>query len=134
MPALPAHEILIDVSDDDIVYNELCGINDTSLPHTRELLDTTDFKDTSGARRRIAGLLDTSFSASGDYYGADVAQVAVRAAFTGGTAIWIRVRWDGINGEKILMLVESHEISGSVDGKVEWSAEFQADGVPVAVP
>jgi len=134
MPALAAHEIKIEISDDDITYDEICGINDVSYGPSRELLDDTDFCDTSGARSRITGLRDASISMSGDYYAADTAQARIRTAFDNATSVYVKILWDGTNGQKLLCAVESHEINGSVDGKVEWSADFQADGTPTAVP
>jgi predicted secreted protein len=132
--ALAAHATTISVSATDASYNEVDGLNDFSFGPSRDLLETTDFKDTSGAHTRMAGLKDGTISMSGDYESADtLGQNIVRTAFDNGTACWVKVLWDGATGHKCLCIVESSEIKVSVDGKVEWSATLQFNGAPASV-
>ena len=127
--AIAAHPAVVDVSTDDITYNEVDGINDFSFDPGVDILDTTDFKDTSGAKTKIVGLQDTSVEISGDYEDADTnGQNIIRTGFLNGTSVYIGFKYDGTDGYKVQCLVESFSITGSVDGKVEWSASLTSIG------
>lgn len=132
--ALAAHAMVISCSTDDITYNEVDGLNDFSFGPNRTMLETTDFKDTSGAKTRMSGLKDGSISMSGDYESGDTnGQNIIRTGFDNGTTVYIRVLWNGTTGHKVAAIVESHEIKGSVDDKVTWTASIQFNGAPSAV-
>ena len=78
--ALAGHPLAFSVSSDDSAYSEVDGINDANWEYVRDLLETTDFKDTSGAKTRIAGLSDGSIEVSGDYESADTGQALIRSS------------------------------------------------------
>lgn len=99
---------------------EADGINNVSGSLAREPLDTTDFS--GGAfRTRIMGLKDIPLSFSGDSEFADAAQIALQTACNAGSAVFVRVLYDGTNGFEAQYLVESIERDSSVDGKNEVS-------------
>ncbi len=113
--------------------DELDGINDFSASSSKTILDITDFKDTSGAKAKLAGLEDGSFSISGDFEAADAPQMLVRSSFDSGAAIWLTILFDGTAGYKYACLVENYEVKGGVDGKLEWSASLTMNGAKTAV-
>jgi predicted secreted protein len=133
--ALAAHPSVLDVSTDDITYNEVDGINDYTFGLSRDVLETTDFKDTSGAHTRILGLQDIPVSISGDFEGGDTnGQNVIRAAFVSGATIYFRLRPDGTNGYKVQCKVSTFEISAGVADKVEFSCELVSTSAVTAVP
>lgn len=133
--AAAAHVAVVSVSTDDVSYNEVDGLNDASLQRMLELLDTTDFKDTSGEKTLTPGLGDGSVSLSGDYEPADTnGQVVLRTAGTGKSLVYVKVLSDGTNGYKAGFYVESFDIKASVGGKAEFSCSLKKSGALTAVP
>ena len=134
--ALAGHPFTLSSSTDDggeDAYTEIDGINDFSFGPTRTMLETTDFKDTSGAKTRMAGLKDGTISLSGDYESGDTGQGKIPTAWAAGTDLWLKMLWNGAAGHKVKCIVESFELRTSVDGKVEFSATLQFNGVYAAV-
>jgi predicted secreted protein len=130
----PGHAVRVDVSNDDITYNELDGINNVDWGPMADLLDTTDFKDTTGFKTRIQVLKDIAPTISGDYERTDTAQSALRTGWDTGATRYLKVMLDGTNGFKVACKVESFGISASVDGKVEFTASLQGTGAISVVP
>jgi predicted secreted protein len=136
---LAGHPIVIDVSVDDITYNEVDGLNDVSFSVNRDLADVTAFNDADDAKRKLALLRDVSISVSGDYESGDATgQKRIRDKFDDGADLWVRVKFAptaavGLQGWKVATKVESHEPSSAVDDKVNWTATMQGNGLPVAV-
>ncbi len=127
--AYAAHASKIEYSADGITWYEIDGINDASFEVSRDVLETTDFKDTSGAKTRIMGLQDTSLSIKGDYEDTDTnGQNAIRTAFLNGTAVYMGFKLDGTDGYKVQCYCTKFSTSVSVDGKVEFEAEFISTG------
>lgn len=130
---LAAHPLVLAVSATDGSYTEVDGVNDLSFGPNRAMLMTTDFKDTSGAQTRMAGLKDGTIQISGDAEFADAPQNLIRTQEDNGGDLFVRIYWDGIAGHKVKCIVESYQVNGGVDGKVEFSATLQFNGAPVAV-
>lgn len=121
---------------DGTTFTEVDGINSVSLSTERDELEVTDFASNAGTRDRIMGLKSYSVSMSGHFRG-EASQAAVRtyidtAAATDQAAI--RILWDGTNGVDIPVIGTSYEVSGELEGTVEFSAEFVSAGVIAAVP
>lgn len=131
--ALAGHPLAFSVSSDDSTYSEVDGINDANWDQVRDLLETTDFKDTSGAKTRIAGLSDGSIECSGDYESADTGQALIRSSFASGATIYCKLLWNGSAGHKVACIVESWKNSVSFDGKVEFSASIKFNGAVSSV-
>jgi len=136
---LAGHPIVVEVSNDDIAYSEVDGLNNVSFGPNRDLLDVTAFNDADDAKRKLAALRDVTVSVSGDYESADAnGQKRIRDRFDDGANLFVRIKFDptaavGLQGFKVATKVESSEISTAVDGKIEWSATMQGNGLPVAV-
>lgn len=118
--------------------DEVDGIKSVGYAPTREMLDITDTKDTTGARKKLAGLKDGSVSLSGNSEHADVVQTLLRTSFDGGASIWANVVNNptggaAAKGYQVECLVESYNIEWQVDGTVDFSATLQFNGAPVAI-
>lgn len=123
--ATAAHVAAIEVSTDNSTYNEVDGIKNFTFGGQRAMLDTTDFKDTSGGHTRIPGLFDYPVSIDGDYEPGDTnGQVVLRDAFFNGTAVWIGILYNGSAGDKVQCYVESFEINAGVEDLVQFSCEL----------
>lgn len=127
--ALAGHEVKINVG-----VNELDGIKSFSVSNENDMLDETDFADTSGFRKRFQGLQDGNISLSGDYEAADTAQVALRAAKAAGTTVTIQLLYDGTNGDSVVCHVENFSINAEVGGLVEFSCNLLFNAAPTTVP
>lgn len=114
--------------------DEIDGINSVSVSQELTELETTDFKDTSSFKTRIAGLKDGSIEISGDFEPADAPQNLVRSSFLSGATIYITYLRDGTNGARFPALVTSIKEDGAVDGKAQFSATLKLNGAPTALP
>lgn len=119
--------------------DELDGINNVSYSPSLDILDVTDFKDTTGFKKKLAGLKDGSVSFSGDFEPTDAPQSLLRSSWLSGASIWTTLHFDpsaaaGSRGYQVECIVESFEISAAVDGKVEFSCSLQFNGAPVVDP
>jgi len=131
--AIAAHPLTLSVASADSGYAEVDGINDFSFGPKRDILESTNFKDTSGAKTRFAGLTDGAVSISGDYLSADTPQALIRTQEGNGGDLWVKVLWDGATGHKVKCIVESFTIKAAVAGKVEFSASLQMNGAVTSV-
>lgn len=118
--------------------DEVDGINSVTYSPSLDLLDVTDFKDSTGAKLKLGGLKDGSISLSGDLEMADAPQALLRTAAGDGSSVWLTLHFNpggsaGSKGFQVECKIESFEISASVDGKVEFSASASFTGAPVAV-
>lgn len=127
--AFAAHASKVEISPDSITWTEVDGINDASFEVQRDVLETTDFKDTSGAKTRIVGLQDSSISIKGDYEDTDTnGQNILRSYFLAGTSIYVGFKLDGTDGYKVQCYVSKISLPIAVDGKVEFECEFVSIG------
>jgi predicted secreted protein len=118
-----------------IAGDEVDGLNNVSYSPSVDLLDITDFKDTSGAKLKLAGLLDGSISLSGDFEMSDAPQALIRSSMVSGASLWTSCHFNpsGSTGSKGFIVetkVASFEIATAVDGKVTFSASLQFTGAP----
>lgn len=135
---LPSHPVLVyakSVVTAPSGSDEIDGINSVTYSPSVDLLDVTDFKDTSGAKLKMAALQDGSISLSGDLELADAPQALLRSSMASGASVWITFHFNpsasaGSKGFQVECKVESFDISASVDGKNEFSASLQFTGVP----
>jgi predicted secreted protein len=139
--ALAGHPVLVYAKATNaaaVSGDEVDGINSVSYGPSLDLLDVTDFKDTTGTKLKLAGLKDGSISLSGDLEMTDAPQTLLRTAAGDGSSVWMTIHFNpsgaaSAKGFQVECKVESFEISASVDGKVEFSASLQFNGAPVAV-
>lgn len=111
----------------DSSYVEIDGVKDVAVDPSMMELDTTNFKDTTQGRLRIAGLLDCDVSCSGDWLTADAPQMLIATSLFGRTSIWLKILPDGIFGWKGSFLCTGLKIDPKVDGLVPFSASFKLD-------
>jgi predicted secreted protein len=135
---LPSHPVLVFAKSAVTApsgSDEIDGINSVSYSPSVDLLDITDFKDTSGAKLKMAALQDGSISLSGDLELADAPQSLLRTSMASGASVWITIHFNpsasaGSKGFQVECKVESFEMTVAVDGKNEFSASLQFTGVP----
>lgn len=136
--ALAAHPVKVYVRSDNTAAgasDEVDGLNSVEYSPSVDLLDVTDFKDTSGAKLKLAALTDGSISLSGDLEAADTPQALLRSSMLTGASVWATLHFNpsgssNQKGFKVECKVASYKVSASVDGKAEFSADLQFTGAP----
>lgn len=126
------HEVVLEVDPvGSSSWTEIDGVTSCSIGRNRDMLDITSFKDTSGARKRLAGLKDGTIQISGNLILADAGQTEIRARYNDGADLEFGFKWDGSSGTRqtVACKVESYEESATVDGLVEFSATLQFNDV-----
>lgn len=118
--------------------DEVNGITSVTYSPKLNLLDVTDFMDTTGCTLKLAGLKDGSMSLAGDYEAADAPQTLLRTAASDGSSVWATVHFNptgsaGQKGYQVECKSEGFEIKADVGGKVETSGTLAFTGAPVAV-
>lgn len=126
--ALAGHAVVIGISADDSSYTTIDGVNSSDFGPANDLLETTDFADTSGARIRIQGLKDVDCAMSGHYTGA-TAQAALYTAYAAGSVIYVKWAPNGTTGFKAAFKVENIKLSASFDGTVQVAYSLKGTGV-----
>lgn len=118
--------------------DEVAGITSCTLNQTADLLDVTDFKDTSGWRKRISGLLDGTVEMSGFAEFADAPQSLIRSSMISGASIWVTVELNpsGSSGQKGFQVeckVGSANHGGELADVASFDASFSFTAAPVLV-
>jgi hypothetical protein len=113
--------------------DELDGAKEFSFTTTRDVLDTTDFKD-GDQRTKMLGLKDGSGSISGDWEPADAIQTILRNAHLNGTLVYVTDLQDGTTGATYPVLVESIENGGAVGDLVSSTFNITQAGAAIARP
>jgi hypothetical protein len=114
--------------------DEIDGAVDFSWSSKTDILETTDFKDTTGTKTKIAGLKDGSGSIGGDWEQSDTIQGLLRTAHNNGTLVYVTDLKDGTNGYTYPCLVESLDEKGAVAGKNEVTFSLTQSGASIARP
>jgi hypothetical protein len=118
--------------------DEVNGLNSVTYSPKLNLLDVTDFMDTTGCALKLGGLRDGAISYGGDYEAADAPQALLRTASGDGSSVWATLHFNpsGTTGQKGFQVeckAEGFEIKADVAGKVEFSGTLAFTGLPVAV-
>lgn len=110
--------------------SKITGADNASYKTLCDILDITSFGDTH--RRRMAGLLDTEITLSGNIYTGDTGQGLLIA----GNTVFIGCYPQGtaVPSMQVQAIVNSFEASYPVDGKQTFSATFSCIAAPVALP
>ena len=130
--AIAAHAGAVHFAATDTT-GEVDGIKSYELSVNGEMLDTTDFKDTTGWHSRILGLQDLTVTVNGDYESADSPQALMRSTLGTGATSYIRILPDGSTGFKCAVKTQDYKITGEVNGIVQFSATFVATGAIATV-
>ena len=112
----------------------LKGINTTSFPQDREVIDVTDF--TLDDRRKILDLKSGTITLSGFKDKADAGQVILDAAHTSGADVYVRFEFgSATNGFEITTKVAGIEISPTIDGfvPITYNLEITTDANGLSV-
>lgn len=113
--------------------DEADGINAFNIKINGELLDTTDFKDTSGWHSFIQGLKGADVSFDGQVEAGDAPQSLLRSSLLTYADLWCTLHRNptggsGAKGFKAQVVIESYEEKGSVDGIAEFSCSMKVTG------
>jgi len=110
---------------------KVLGVDSSTFNQLCDLLEITQFGDSY--KNRMAGLKDTNFSFSGNYYPGDTTG---QDELVPGDTIYIGVypQGTGVAGTQVKAIVESFEISAGVADKQTFSASIQGIAAPVALP
>ncbi len=106
-------------------YTEISGVTSVGLNRDRDSLETTHFKDTTGAKLRIMGLKDAKISMSGNLDLSDSAQSQIRSRYDDGASAFIEIQWDGSTSKDGEFKVASYNEKADVGGLVEFTADFE---------
>lgn len=133
---LAAHAAVISTSTDDggsDAYTEVDGLQNFDWAPVRAMLETTDFKDTSAGRTRMAGLKDGTITLSGDYESADTGQAKIPTAWAAGSALYFKFLPNGTTGFKVICIIQDWKLGAVVDGKITFAATVLLNGAYSAV-
>jgi predicted secreted protein len=114
-------------------FNALAGVNDVSISLSRNLVDVSVMNASDDFTKRLATLKDFPITISGFFEPLDTAYQSIKTAFTTpATTLTVKVIPDGTKavgsqGFQVTALVESIEISASVDGAQEVSISLQSN-------
>ena len=114
-------------------YSDLAGVNDVSVSLSRNLVDVSVMNASDDFTKRLATLTDFPISISGFWEPTDTAYGHFKSAFTNpALPIIVQVYFDGSlgagsQGFQVTVLVESIDISASVDGAQEVSISCQSN-------
>lgn len=117
--------------------DEATGIKQIDWSPSLDLLDVSDFS--SGQfKKKLGGLKDGSVSISGDYEPTNTAIGRAQTAAGDGSSVWAQYHFDptasaGSRGFKVECKVKGFKIAAQVDAAVQFSADFEFTGLPVAI-
>lgn len=120
------------------VADKIDGISEFSFSRSRDMEDVSNFADGDGYKRKLATMMDSSISMSGQYESGDTIQALLRTAYGSGATIYVTIHVDpsassGSKGWRIPCIVESYDANGSVGGAGQFSVSLTGNGAPVAV-
>lgn len=130
---MKGRSVIVEVSTNGTTWNRVAGLNSVSHTQPGNLQEVSEFGQEWA--KRMYGLRDGTWSLSGTYRPDDTnGQVAIRNALANDSELHVRVLWDGTNGVKQPVKVESFEVSAEAAGLVEVSIELAGDGAIEPVP
>ena len=106
---------LVYVSTDDSTYNLIDDIRSVNKEDVAEELDTTKFGDVR--RTSVPGFTGGNITMEG-YWNVPndpLGQQVLRDAFRSETDIWVKILWEGVNGEKVKVRVGTFSKGSAVD-------------------
>lgn len=113
--------------------DEVDGAKDFTFSRSRDVLDTTDYKD-GDQRTKMLGLKDGTGNISGDWENSDPVQALLLSAHGDGSTVYVTDLPDGTNGFTYPCLVESVETGGAVGDLVTRSFGLTQSGAAIARP
>lgn len=139
--ALPSHPIKIYVRSDATTptgTDEVSGLNTVDFSPNITMLDITDFKDTSAAKKKLAGLTDGTISLAGDLDTTDAVSNLIRSSFLTGADLFVQVLPNpggsaNQKGYAVTCKCKGFKLGAAVDGKNTWSCDLEFNGAPALV-
>ncbi len=114
-------------------FSTLAGVNDVSISLGRTLVDVSTMNASDDHTKRLAALKDFPISVSGFFEPTDTAYGHIKSAFVDASLpLVVKVIFDGTKGAgsqgfQVTALVESIDVSASVDGAQEVSISLQSN-------
>jgi predicted secreted protein len=114
-------------------FSGLAGVNDVSVSLSKNLVDVSVMNASDDFTKRLATLSDFPISISGFFEPTDTAYGHFKSAFVDpALPVVVKVFFDGTKaagsqGFQVTVLVESIDISASVDGAQEVSISLQSN-------
>jgi hypothetical protein len=137
--ALPAHPAAVYAHSSSGAYSghEIGNIDKCNYSPSVDLLDVTDFKDTSGAKKKLAALTDGKVTLDGWVDMSDTAQNLLRSSMATGASVWVTWIFNptgstGSKGFQVECKVKSFTISGDTPGAIVFTCELEFNGAPAA--
>lgn len=139
--ALASHPLKIYVRSDATTPtgpDEVGGLNSVDFSPSINIIDATDFKDASGAKKKISGLTDGTIAIAGDLDTTDAPQNLVRSSALSGADIYVQVHFNptgsaGQKGYSVVVKAKGFKMSGAVDGKNQFSCDLEFNGAAATV-
>jgi hypothetical protein len=138
--ALPSHPdfIAVKATSAAAVSGDEVSSKSVSFDMKTDVLDITDFKDTTGCKIKLAGLRDGSASLDGDWDYSTAPQALLYSSWATGVSIWLTAHYApsasaGSKGFNVECLVESLSIKGEVAGTNTFSASLTFKAAPTLV-
>lgn len=139
--ALPSHPNFVAAKSSAsaaVAGDELVGVTSVSYDVKADLLDVTDFKDTSGVKQKLMALRDGSIGIDCDLSMTDAPQQLLWTSFASGATVYITIHFNpsgsaGQKGFQVPCLVSGISPKGEVAGKNTVSYSLEFTGAPVAV-
>lgn len=117
--------------------DEATGIKQIGYSPSLDLIDVSDFS--SGQfKKKLGGLKDGTISLSGDFEPTNTAVARIITAAGDGSSVWGNYHYDptassGSRGFKVECKVKGFTIDAQVDGAVQFKADLEFTGLPVAI-
>ena len=133
MAATASYKAEVQVNISGGGFSQLAGVNSASVSLGRTLVDVSTMDATSDFTRRLAALKDFPISLSGFFEPTDTAYGHIQDAFVDPSLpLVVKVIYDGTKaatsqGFQVTALVETIDISASVDGAQEVSISLQSN-------
>ena len=114
-------------------YSILAGVNNVTISLGRTLVDVSAMNGTDDFTKRLAALKDFPITVSGFFEPTATAYTNIKSAFTNAALpLIVKIQFDGSNGAgsrgfQVTCLVESIEVSASVDCAQEVSINLQSN-------
>lgn len=107
------------------------GVDSATLNRLADILEISQFGD--DYKKRMAGLKDSNISISGNF---DPADTNGQNVIVAGDFVYVGLYQQGtaVAGVQVPMIIESVEQAAEVSGQQTFSASFQGNGAPVALP
>lgn len=122
-----ATKVKIQVSTDDVAYNDVADLNSVTDSATGNTIEVTAFGD--DWKKYIAGLNEFTMELDGYWNSGDTnGQIVLRDAWKNRTAVYVQILYDGVNGVKGQCYVNKTERKATPSGTVDVTYSLTGTG------